>query len=189
MGRLGQREGRLVELHGQGGLASSPTPSPTPSAAASTTAPSPFPNSRPSATRRSPPSAASSIIGCGTAAYAGIVAKYAIEKWAGIPVEVELSHEFRYRDPVITDDTLVISISPVRRDHGHAHGRQVRQRTRRQDALRSATHRVRRFPASRMPSSTRTPDPRSRSPRPRPSSPRSPRSTSSACTSPACAAR
>ncbi|KQQ94049.1 glutamine amidotransferase [Leifsonia sp. Leaf325] len=51
------------------------------------------------------------IIGCGTAAYAGIVAKYAIEKWAGIPVEVELSHEFRYRDPVITDDTLVISIS------------------------------------------------------------------------------
>lgn len=51
------------------------------------------------------------VIGCGTAAYAGLVAKYAIEKWAGIPVEVELSHEFRYRDPVITSSTLVISIS------------------------------------------------------------------------------
>ncbi|MET0783596.1 MAG: glutamine--fructose-6-phosphate transaminase (isomerizing) [Leifsonia flava] len=51
------------------------------------------------------------VVGCGTAAYAGLVAKYAIEKWAGIPVEVELSHEFRYRDPVITRDTLVISIS------------------------------------------------------------------------------
>jgi glucosamine--fructose-6-phosphate aminotransferase (isomerizing) len=51
------------------------------------------------------------IIGCGTAAYAGLVAKYAIEKWTRVPVEVELSHEFRYRDPVITDDTLVISVS------------------------------------------------------------------------------
>ncbi|MET0724802.1 MAG: glutamine--fructose-6-phosphate transaminase (isomerizing) [Leifsonia sp.] len=51
------------------------------------------------------------VVACGTAAYAGLVAKYAIEKWAGIPVEVELSHEFRYRDPVITPETLVISIS------------------------------------------------------------------------------
>ncbi len=51
------------------------------------------------------------ILGCGTASYSAMVGKYAIEKWAGIPVEVDLSHEFRYRDPVITDDTLVISIS------------------------------------------------------------------------------
>ncbi|MCY7287795.1 MAG: glutamine--fructose-6-phosphate transaminase (isomerizing), partial [Cryobacterium sp.] len=51
------------------------------------------------------------IIACGTAAYAGQVAKYAIEKWARVPVDVELSHEFRYRDPVITPDTLVVSIS------------------------------------------------------------------------------
>lgn len=51
------------------------------------------------------------IIACGTAAYAGMVAKYAIEQWARIPVEVELSHEFRYRDPVIDDGTLVVSIS------------------------------------------------------------------------------
>ncbi|MGH3703258.1 MAG: glutamine--fructose-6-phosphate transaminase (isomerizing) [Agromyces sp.] len=51
------------------------------------------------------------IIACGTAAYAGTVAKYAIEQWARIPVEVELSHEFRYREPVLDDDTLVVSIS------------------------------------------------------------------------------
>ena len=51
------------------------------------------------------------IIGCGTAAYAGMVGKYAIEAWARVPVEVELSHEFRYRDPVLTKRTLVISIS------------------------------------------------------------------------------
>jgi glucosamine--fructose-6-phosphate aminotransferase (isomerizing) len=51
------------------------------------------------------------IIACGTAAYAGQVAKYAIEKWARVPVDVELSHEFRYREPVLTDDTLVVSIS------------------------------------------------------------------------------
>jgi len=51
------------------------------------------------------------IIACGTAAYAGQTAKYAIEKWAQVPVDVELSHEFRYRDPVLSNDTLVISIS------------------------------------------------------------------------------
>ncbi|ANP73854.1 glutamine--fructose-6-phosphate transaminase (isomerizing) [Cryobacterium arcticum] len=51
------------------------------------------------------------IVACGTAAYAGQTAKYAIEKWAKVPVDVELSHEFRYRDPVLDDHTLVISIS------------------------------------------------------------------------------
>jgi glutamine---fructose-6-phosphate transaminase (isomerizing) len=51
------------------------------------------------------------IIACGTAAYAGQVGKYAIEKWARVPVDVELSHEFRYRDPILTPRTLVISIS------------------------------------------------------------------------------
>jgi glucosamine--fructose-6-phosphate aminotransferase (isomerizing) len=52
-----------------------------------------------------------SIVACGTASYAGMVGRYAIEKWARLPVEVDLSHEFRYRDPVITPRTLVISIS------------------------------------------------------------------------------
>jgi len=51
------------------------------------------------------------IVACGTAAYAGMVAKYAIERWTRIPVEVELAHEFRYRDPVVDDRTLVVSIS------------------------------------------------------------------------------
>jgi glucosamine--fructose-6-phosphate aminotransferase (isomerizing) len=51
------------------------------------------------------------IIACGTAAYAGMVGSYAIEQWARVPVQVELSHEFRYRDPVLTPQTLVISIS------------------------------------------------------------------------------
>ncbi|NYF09671.1 glucosamine--fructose-6-phosphate aminotransferase (isomerizing) [Leifsonia sp. AK011] len=51
------------------------------------------------------------IIACGTAAYAGMLGKYAIEQWSRIPVDVELSHEFRYRDPILTERTLVISIS------------------------------------------------------------------------------
>jgi glucosamine--fructose-6-phosphate aminotransferase (isomerizing) len=51
------------------------------------------------------------IVGCGTAFYAGMVAKYAIEHWTRIPCEVELSHEFRYRDPILTRHTLVVAIS------------------------------------------------------------------------------
>jgi glutamine---fructose-6-phosphate transaminase (isomerizing) len=51
------------------------------------------------------------IVGCGTAFYAGLVAKYAIEHWTRIPCEVELAHEFRYRDPILTRDTLVVAIS------------------------------------------------------------------------------
>ena len=51
------------------------------------------------------------IIACGTAAYAGMVGKYAIEKWARVPVDVELAHEFRYREPVLSPNTLVVSIS------------------------------------------------------------------------------
>ncbi|MEY4994546.1 MAG: hypothetical protein RLZ65_395, partial [Actinomycetota bacterium] len=51
------------------------------------------------------------ITACGTAAYAGEVAKYAIEKWAKLPTSVELAHELRYRDPVIDDKTLVVAIS------------------------------------------------------------------------------
>jgi len=51
------------------------------------------------------------IVACGTAAYAGDIAKYGIEKWARVPVQVELSHEFRYRDPIITKNTLIVAIS------------------------------------------------------------------------------
>lgn len=51
------------------------------------------------------------VLACGTSAYAGQVAKYAIEHWCRIPVEVELSHEFRYRDPIVNDRTLIVAIS------------------------------------------------------------------------------
>ena len=51
------------------------------------------------------------IIACGTASYAGQIGAYAIEQWARIPVEVQLSHEFRYRDPVLSERTVVISVS------------------------------------------------------------------------------
>jgi len=51
------------------------------------------------------------VIACGTAAHAGMVAKYAIEHWTRLPVEVELASEFRYRDPIVGPDSLVIAIS------------------------------------------------------------------------------
>lgn len=51
------------------------------------------------------------VIACGTAYHAGLVAKYAIEKWAKIPVDVEIASEFRYRDPIIDAGTLIIAIS------------------------------------------------------------------------------
>jgi glucosamine--fructose-6-phosphate aminotransferase (isomerizing) len=51
------------------------------------------------------------IVACGTAFHAGLVAKYAIEHWTRIPCEVELASEFRYRDPIVDRDTMVIAIS------------------------------------------------------------------------------
>lgn len=51
------------------------------------------------------------VLACGTASYAGMTATYAIEKWTGVPVTVELAHEFRYRQPVLTPQTLVVSVS------------------------------------------------------------------------------
>ena len=52
-----------------------------------------------------------SVIACGTAYHAGMVAKYAIEKWAKIPVDVEIASEYRYRDPIVDKNSLVIAIS------------------------------------------------------------------------------
>ena len=51
------------------------------------------------------------IIACGTAYNAGLVGKYAIEKWGQIPVDVELASEYRYREPSLNKKTLVIAIS------------------------------------------------------------------------------
>ena len=51
------------------------------------------------------------VVACGTAYYAGLVAKYAIEHWTRVACEVEIASEFRYRDPIITPRTLVVTIS------------------------------------------------------------------------------
>lgn len=51
------------------------------------------------------------VVACGTSYHAGMMAKYALERWAKIPVEVDLSSEFRYRDPVLNQRSLVIGIS------------------------------------------------------------------------------
>ena len=51
------------------------------------------------------------VVACGTAYHSGLLAKYAIEHWVRIPVEIEVASEFRYRDPVLDRQTLVVAIS------------------------------------------------------------------------------
>jgi glucosamine--fructose-6-phosphate aminotransferase (isomerizing) len=51
------------------------------------------------------------IVACGSSYHAGLMAKYAIEHWARLPVEIDISSEFRYRQPVLDDRTLVIGVS------------------------------------------------------------------------------
>ncbi len=51
------------------------------------------------------------IVACGSSYHAGLMAKYAIEHWARVPVEIDISSEFRYRDPVLDARTLVIGVS------------------------------------------------------------------------------
>ncbi|MEX1046723.1 MAG: glutamine--fructose-6-phosphate transaminase (isomerizing) [Actinomycetota bacterium] len=51
------------------------------------------------------------IVACGTAYHAGLVAKYAIEHWTRLPVEIEIASEFRYRDPVLDANTLTLAVS------------------------------------------------------------------------------
>ena len=52
-----------------------------------------------------------SIVACGSSYHAGLVAKYAFERWARLPVDVDIASEFRYRDPVLDSNTLVIGVS------------------------------------------------------------------------------
>ena len=68
------------------------------------------------------------IIAAGTSFYAGMVAKYAIEHWCRIPVEVELASEFRYRDPILDQLHARRRDQPVRRDRRHAAGDPARAR-------------------------------------------------------------
>ena len=51
------------------------------------------------------------VVACGTAFHSGLVAKYAIEHWVRIPVEIEIASEFRYRDPVLDANTLTLGVS------------------------------------------------------------------------------
>src|SRR3954465_8007057 len=51
------------------------------------------------------------IVACGSAYHPGLIAKYAIERWARLPCQIEMASEFRYRDPVLDSRTLVIAIS------------------------------------------------------------------------------
>jgi glucosamine--fructose-6-phosphate aminotransferase (isomerizing) len=51
------------------------------------------------------------VVACGSAFHAGLVAKYAIEHWARLPVEIEIASEFRYRDPVLDSNTLTLGVS------------------------------------------------------------------------------
>jgi glucosamine--fructose-6-phosphate aminotransferase (isomerizing) len=51
------------------------------------------------------------VVACGTAYHSGLVAKYAIEHWVRIPVEIDIASEFRYRDPVLDANTLTLGIS------------------------------------------------------------------------------
>lgn len=51
------------------------------------------------------------IVACGTSYHAGMVAKYAIESWVRVPVEIDIASEFRYRNPILDDRTLMIAVS------------------------------------------------------------------------------
>ena len=51
------------------------------------------------------------VVACGSSFHAGLVAKYAFERWTRLPVEVDIASEFRYRDPVLHEKALVIGVS------------------------------------------------------------------------------
>lgn len=106
------------------------------------------------------------IVACGTAFHAGMIAKYAIEHWTRVPCEVEVASEFRYRDPIMDDRTLVIAISQsgetmdtlMALRHAREQGAKV---------LAICNTNGSTIRASPTPCSTPTPAPKSRSPPPR----------------------
>src|SRR5205814_7980021 len=51
------------------------------------------------------------IVACGTSYHAGLVGRYAIEQWARVPVEMDIASEYRYRNPVVGPEDLVIGIT------------------------------------------------------------------------------
>ena len=129
------------------------------------------------------------IVACGTSYHAGLVGRYAIEQWARVPVEMDIASEYRYRNPVVGPDDLVIGIT----QSGETADTLAAMRlARERGATRAGDHQHPGQPGDprrRRACSTRAPASRSASPRPRPSSRRWRRCTCSACGSPSCAAR
>ena len=82
-------------------------------------------------------STALTIVACGTSYYAGLVAKYWVEQFARVPVDIDVASEFRYREPVLEPGGLALFIQPVGRDRRHARRAAPRAR-------RGAAHRGRR---------------------------------------------
>ena len=110
LGSRRRREGRLRRLHGQGDRRAAAGASPTPCSVTST-APASCSTSSGSADDELRTIDKVFVVACGTAYHSGLVAKYAIEHWTRLPVEVEMASEFRYRDPVLDRDTLVVAVS------------------------------------------------------------------------------
>ena len=128
------------------------------------------------------------IVACGSSYHAGMVAKYAIERWARLPTEIDIASEFRYRDPVLDDRTLVVGVSQSGETIDTL---QAMREARQWDAKVLVISNVVDSSMARRPtaSSTPMPGPRSVWPPPRPISPRSSRSSSWRSTSPSCGGR
>ena len=108
------------------------------------------------------------VLACGTSWHAGLVGKYLIESLAGLPVEVDYGSEYRYRDPIVGKNELVVVITQSGETADTlAALREARKKG--ATASRSATWSAAWPLASPTAPSTRTPGPRSGSPRPRPS--------------------
>ncbi|BCI90984.1 hypothetical protein NIIDMKKI_61900 [Mycobacterium kansasii] len=118
------------------------------------------------------------VVACGTAYHSGLLAKYAIEHWTRLPVEVELASEFRYRDPVLDRSTLVVAVSQSGKPPTRWR-RSATPRSRRPRCWPSATPTAPRSHGSATRSFTPARARRSASPPPRRSWPRSPPTTCS----------
>jgi len=128
------------------------------------------------------------LVAAGTSYHSALIAKYAIEKWARIGVDVDISSEYRYRDPIVEVGTLVIGVSRAARRSTRSK-RRARRSAVAPTSWRSPTSSTPRWRAKPTRSSTRAPVSKSRSPRRRPSSRRSPRWSSWRCDSRNYAAR
>ena len=167
LGPLGRREGRLRLVHAQGDLRAAAGRAPTRCWAGTTTDGQLQLDEMRLSEDELRDVDKIIIIACGTAFYAGLVAKYAIEHWTRIPCEVELATEFRYRDPILDPSHPGGRDQPVRRDRRHAAWRSGTRASSARRCSRSATPTARRSRASPTRSSTPTPAPRSASRRPR----------------------